>query len=277
MMPGVSKRLETQHVNLHYVDYGQPGSRGLVMLHGGGANTHWYDFIGPTLSQHCHALALDLRGHGDSTPVEPPLYTYDAYMDDIRALLQAEQLQRPVLMGHSMGGMLMVRYTSANVHDIGALIICDARPVYGEEDQERLHRTAQRPGREYKTKEDYVAHFRIRPDGLRAAPDVHRYIAECSCKQLPHGTWVHKIDRRTYAQRQMIDTLPLYTKITCPVLFLWAEHSRVSVGMIQQLRAACPHAEIAPVADSGHHLTLDQPQQTIRLVQDFLQRHQLIS
>jgi pimeloyl-ACP methyl ester carboxylesterase len=61
------------------------------------------------------------------------------------------------------------------------------------------------------------------------------------------------------------------------VLFLWAAHSRVSAGMIQQLRAACPHAEIAPVADSGHHLTLDQPEQTIRLVRDFLQRHQLIS
>jgi pimeloyl-ACP methyl ester carboxylesterase len=47
--------------------------------------------------------------------------------------------------------------------------------------------------------------------------------------------------------------------------------------MIQQLRAACPHVEIAPVADAGHHLTLDQPEQTSRLVQDFLQRHQLIS
>jgi pimeloyl-ACP methyl ester carboxylesterase len=75
---------------------------------------------------------------------------------------------------------------------------------------------------------------------------VHRYIAEFGCKQLPHGAWVHKIDRRTYAQRQRIDTLPLYAKITCPVLFLWAAHSRVSAGMIQQLREACPHAEIAP-------------------------------
>jgi pimeloyl-ACP methyl ester carboxylesterase len=145
-----------------------------------------------------------------------------------------------------MGGMLMVRYTSANVQDIGALIVCDARPVYGEEDQKRLQRTAQRPGREYETQEDYVAHFRIRPDGLRAAPNVHRYIAEFGCKQLPHGAWVHKIDRRTYAQRQMINTLPLYAQITCPVLFLWAAHSRVSAGMIQQLREACPHAEIAP-------------------------------
>ena len=75
----------------------------------------------------------------------------------------------------------------------------------------------------------------------------------------------------------MIDTLPLYKTITCPVLYLWAAHSRVSPEMIQQLREACPHIEIAPVADSGHHLTLDQPEQTIRLVRDFLQRHHLLT
>jgi pimeloyl-ACP methyl ester carboxylesterase len=75
----------------------------------------------------------------------------------------------------------------------------------------------------------------------------------------------------------MIDTLPLYRQITCPVLYLWAAYSRVTEEMIQGVREACPHAEIIPVAEAGHHLMLDQPQQTIALVQAFLQRHQLVS
>jgi pimeloyl-ACP methyl ester carboxylesterase len=276
-MPGVSKWLEGEHGNLHYVDYGGAGSRGLVMLHGGGANTHWFDFIGPTLAKHCHALALDLRGHGDSDHMDASVYTPDAYMDDIGALIEAEKLHQPILMGHSMGGMLMVRFTGARPQEVGALIVCDSRPVYGEADQERLQRTANRPGREYESQADYIAHFLIRPEGLRSTPEMHHYIAERAGKQLPHGAWVHKVDRQTYAHRPMIDTLPLYQQMTCPVLYLWAAYSRVTEEMIQGVREACPHVEIIPVAEAGHHLMLDQPQQTIALVQAFLQRHQLVS
>ena len=275
-MPGMSKKLSCEGVTLHYVDYGGTGSTGLVMLHGGGANTHWFDFIGPSLAKHGRALALDLRGHGDSSHMEPPIYTSDAYMQDIRALLEAEHLQQPILMGHSMGGMLLVKYTGTWPREVAALIVCDARPVYGVADQERLQNTARSPGREYATQDDYVAHFRIRPDGLRASSEVHQYIATHTGRQLPHGTWAHKIDRRVYAQRETIDTLPLYRRITCPVLFLQAESSRLTDEMVQQIKDACPQVEMTPVPDSGHHLTLDQPEQTIARVEDFLRRHRLV-
>ena len=276
-MQGVSKRLPGEHVDLHYIDYGGCGLRGLIMLHGGGANAHWFDFVGPTLATHCHALALDLRGHGDSSHMEPPIYTYDAYMQDIRALMDAEHLQHPILMGHSMGGMLLVKFTGTWPRDVGALIVCDARPVYEVEDRERLQRVAQFPGRTYSTQDDYIAHFRIRPDGLRAAPEVSRHIAATAGKQMPQGTWMHKIDRRVYAQREMIDTRPLWRQITCPALFLQAAESRLTHEMIAQIQTACPQVEIAQVEASGHHLTLDQPARTVELVQDFLRRQQLVT
>jgi pimeloyl-ACP methyl ester carboxylesterase len=276
-MPGVSKQLSCEDVTLHYVDYGGTGSTGLLMLHGGGANTHWFDFIGPSLARHCRALALDLRGHGDSSHMEPPGYTSEAYMRDIRALIEAEQLRFPILMGHSMGGMLLVKYTGTWPREVAALIVCDARPVYGVADRERLQSTGRSPGREYVSQADYVAHFRIRPDGLRASPEVHRYIAAHTGRRLPHGTWTHKIDRRVYAQRETIDTLPLYQQITCPVLFLRAESSRLTDEMAQHIKDACPQVEMTLVEASGHHLTLDQPEQTIARVEDFLRRHHLIS
>jgi pimeloyl-ACP methyl ester carboxylesterase len=277
-MAGISKHVQCRDVTLHYLDYGGTGTRGIVMLHGGGANAHWFDFIGPLLARHCRALALDLRGHGDSSQANPPVYTYDAYMQDIHTVLAAEQLDAPVLLGHSMGGMLMVKFAGTWPHAVGALIVCDTRPVYGPEDRDRLRRTGQHPGREYPTQEAYIAHFRIRPDGLRAPSDVHRYIAQFTGKQLPHGTWAHKIDRRVYAQREMIDTLPFWQRITCPALFLRAGHtSRVTSTMLQQLRDACPQVEIAEIEDAAHHLMLDQPELTAALIQDFLKRHQFLA
>ena len=271
------KSLQLDHVNLHYLDYGGEGRLSMLWLHGGGANAHWFDFVGPPLTQHGRVLAVDLRGHGDSTPVDPPVYTYDAYMADLRALFEAEQIHKPILLGHSMGGMLAVRYTGLWPLEVGALVICDARPVYSPEVADNLRQTGHRKGREYPSQEEYIAHFRIRPDGLRASQDVHRYIASYGGRQLPNGRWAHKIDRRAYTQREAIDTLLYWQQVTCPALYLRAEHSsRLTPEHLQQLQGVCPHVECVEITGAGHHLTLDQPAQTVTRVREFLQRHQLI-
>jgi pimeloyl-ACP methyl ester carboxylesterase len=267
-----SKRLQLNHVNLHYLDYGGTGPLAVLLLHGGGAHAHWFDFIGPSLTQHGRIIAVDLRGHGDSTPVDPPVYTYDTYLQDLRALLQAEQISTPVLLGHSMGGILAVKYAGTWPQEMQALIVCDSRPVYSPEAADFLRRTGQYRGREYTSEEDYVARFRIRPEGLRAPQKVHRYIARHAGRQSSNGQWVHKIDRQVYAQREAINTLPFWQQITCPTLFLHAEQgSRLTPKRIQQVQEACPQVGFAEVADAGHHLMLDQPDQTVALVKAFFQ------
>jgi pimeloyl-ACP methyl ester carboxylesterase len=272
-----SKYLQLEHVNLHYLDYGGPGPQTLVLVHGGGANAHWFDFIGPTLARSCRVLAVDLRGHGDSSWAEPPVYTFEAHMQDLRALFHAERLTAPLLLGHSMGGILLTQYTGTWPQDVGALIVCDSRPVYSEEAADLLQQLGQRPGRAYPTLAEYIARFRIRPDGLRAPQDVHHYIARSAARQLRDGTWMHKIDRRVYAQRTSLNTLPFWQHITCPALVLRAEHSsRLTPALLAQIREVCPHMESSDVAGAGHHLMLDQPEQTATLVRAFLQRHRCI-
>jgi pimeloyl-ACP methyl ester carboxylesterase len=198
-------------------------------------------------------------------------------MEDLRALFQAEHLTAPLLMGHSMGGILLTQYTGTWPQEVGALIVCDSRPVYSEEAADLLQQMGQRPGREYHTLEEYIAHFRIRPDGLRAPQAVHHYIARSAARQLPSGTWMHKIDRRVYAQRTSMNTLPFWQHITCPALVLRAEHSsRLTPALLQQICEVCPHMEWADVDGAGHHLMLDQPEQTVILVRAFLQRHRRI-
>ena len=233
--------------------------------------------VGPALARYCRVLAVDLRGHGDSSWAEPPVYTFEAYMQDLRTLFQAEHLAAPLLMGHSMGGILLTQYAGTWPQEIGALIVCDSRPVYSEEATGLLQQMGQRPGREYPTLEEYIAHFRIRPDGLRAPQAVHHYIARSAARQLPNGTWMHKIDRRVYAQRTSMNTLPFWQRIVCPALVLRAEHSsRLTPALLQQICEVCPHMEWSDVAGAGHHLMLDQPEQTATLIRAFLQRHHCI-
>jgi pimeloyl-ACP methyl ester carboxylesterase len=60
------------------------------------------------------------------------------------------------------------------------------------------------------------------------------------------------------------------------VLFLRAEQSsRLPAAQLLLIKDACPQVEFVEVAKAGHHLILDQPTQTVTLVQEFLRRHRL--
>lgn len=266
-----------EQVTLHCLDYGGPGPQTIACVQGGGANAHWYGFLGPLLARHCRVIAVDLRGHSDSSWAEPPVYAVEAHLADLRALFKATAIRTPMLLGHSMGGVLLTQYAGTWPQEIRVLIVCDSRPVYSLETAEGLQQTGLRPERESPSQEEYMAHFRIRPDGLRAPRDVHHYLASLAARQLPNGMWMHKIDRRVYAQRQPINTLPFWRRITCPAFILRAEQSpRLTLALLQQIRTVCPQMEWAEVMDAGHHAMLDQPEQTAQLIQTFLQRKQLL-
>ena len=69
LVTGLTERFESRSlggVALHAVHRGDPSRPKLVLLHGGGANAHWWDHLAPTLAERFHVVALDFRGHGDS-------------------------------------------------------------------------------------------------------------------------------------------------------------------------------------------------------------------
>ncbi|MGB2695174.1 MAG: alpha/beta fold hydrolase [Dehalococcoidia bacterium] len=86
----------------------QPSAKpAIVLVHGAASSalvwTHWQ-----TLLAECGwpSYAIDLRGHGRSTPVDLSSVSMYHYADDVRSLLL--QLSRPVVMGWSMGGLVAI-------------------------------------------------------------------------------------------------------------------------------------------------------------------------
>ena len=273
--PGTDKFLSLDHVDLHYIDYGGDSGHTIILIHGGGAHANWYDWLGPLLAHKFHVLSIDLRGHGDSRPREPASYDYDSYLDDIRAVLRKESVTKPVLLGHSMGGMLVVKYAGTYTDGISALIVCDALLSYDKDTINRLHGVGSRTGRGYDSLDEYVDSFRFRPDGGFIMPEVHDHIARKSGRKLLNGKWAHKIDRRTYACREEIDTLPYWGKITCPTLFIRPEHgTRFRTFFMDTIKSVCNvDVEFKTVTSSDHHFIIEQPLQTADFVLDFLQRN----
>jgi len=272
--PHTSRYVDVNGVRLHYLDYGGEGKRPLLCLHGGGAHAHWFDFVASEFTPHFHVLSLDNRGHGDSAWAEPPIYNYEQYVSDLHGFVEKLDLRDPVLMGHSMGGMVSLVYVANHPGRAKGLIIIDSTLVITEENLAGLVARGKHGGKGHATLESYVRDFKLRPVETEATPEMLRYMASYSARPFEDGLWRHKIDRRVMATRTPIDGVPCFAKIKIPALLVKAGLSnRVTPAIIAGARTGCPQLELAEVPNSEHHITLDNPAGLRPVVRGFLDRH----
>src|SRR5262245_47636309 len=105
-MPEYSERFfRSGALRIHFRDWGNSGAPPLVVVHGLRDHSHSFDDLSCGLRDHFHVLALDLRGHGDSETT--PYYDFGHFVLDLRNMVRALRLERPILLGHSMGGEIV--------------------------------------------------------------------------------------------------------------------------------------------------------------------------
>jgi pimeloyl-ACP methyl ester carboxylesterase len=268
-----SRFVTANGLKLHYLDYGTAGLPTMLCVHGGAANGHWFDFVAPELRAGYHVLALDLRGHGDSDWIDPPAYQYAQYAADVAAVVEKLNLNDFVLIGHSMGGTVSLVYATTYPGRVKKLIIVDTTMSLAPDRIAKLHEVGSRKGTNYPTQEELVARYRLRPGTSMAAPGVVRHIARMSSRQGADGTWRYKFDRNVYATREPLNGVLLWDRIRIPSLVVKGGRSpRITPEIAAEVKARCPHVELAEIPESDHHVTLDNPSGFVRAVRPFLAR-----
>src|SRR3954452_3730914 len=92
---------------IHYLAWGQPGRRGLVFVHGGGAHAHWWTHVAARFADEFRVVAVDLSGHGASAHRET--YAFEQWTEEVVAVADAGAIDGPpVVVGHSMGGFVTI-------------------------------------------------------------------------------------------------------------------------------------------------------------------------
>jgi len=127
-----SHNIVLRHQRFHYLEWGDPGAQPVVLLHGGHQSAHSWDLVSLHLADRYRVLALDQRGHGDSEWARDGDYCNYTMSLDARAFIETLGLDRPLVMGHSMGGrnsMLMEKHAPGLMR---ALVIVDVGPETAE-------------------------------------------------------------------------------------------------------------------------------------------------
>jgi len=254
---------------LHWGGEDRRGPRGspatVVLLHGGGANAHWWDHVAPRLAERFRVVALDFRGHGDS---DHPDETYvGAFDDDLVALLEHLDVPRVALVGHSMGGRVALDH-AARHDDVAAVVAVDVSRGASTRSR-RIARLALTLRRTYETREEAVRRYRFLPASAHASEACRLHIAEHSVRREPDGRFGFKFDPRWFGLPPRPRPDP--SRISCPTLIVrGAESPLLTAEGVESLLEELSDGRAVVVEGAGHHVHLDRPEAFLDEVLPFL-------
>ena len=253
-------------VFLHALHWGDESDPPIVLLHGGGANAHWWDHLAVALGRHRHVLALDFRGHGDSDyPEELEVGGFNA---DLEALCEHLGTESLALVGHSMGAQVALDHASRHGKTRKLVLLDLARGASPR--SRRIARLALALRRSYPSRDEAIDRYRVIPPSDRIPPTLLRQIAEQSVHQEEDGRWGFKFDPRWFGIPSR--PAPDLAGVRAPVLLLrGAESKLLSPKGADELVAELADARLRTIPQAGHHVHLDQPEQTRARLFEFLE------
>jgi pimeloyl-ACP methyl ester carboxylesterase len=229
----------------------------VVFLHGIGGGRHgWATQQAHVARLGWRSLAWDMPGYGDSPMVSP--YDFAQLAQSLLRMLDAAQVQRAVLVGHSMGAMVALQAWTQTPGRITAMVLAASSPAFGHADGDFQQQfLAQRlapldAGRTMGDIADKLIPAMSAPGGDAAK----LYPAYQSMSVVPPETYRAALQALVqFEQRAALPTL------TVPVLCLAAEHDRMAPpAVMARMAQKIPGARCTCLAAAGHLLHLEQPE-----------------
>jgi pimeloyl-ACP methyl ester carboxylesterase len=245
-----------------------------LLLHGGAANTHWWDWVAPELAGAFRVLALDFPGHGQSMWPRPPRYRMQDFVAAVVGFAKSLGIRRLDLVGHSMGGKVGMLVAAGQARLVNHLVIVDATPEVSPEGLAEMRQIATRPLRLFPSRQGAARAFRLIPREMMTAPSRLRALATRSAWHRGRGRWSIGPDREFFGRVVPQVAWPVLPRIRCPTLILRAERSSIlSRQTAARMREAIPHASLLEVPNTSHHLTLERPRRVAAAIRRFLTGH----
>lgn len=264
-----SSHFVSQRLRLRVVDWGNEGAAPLVLVHGGRDHARSFDAVALALRGAWHVVAPDLRGHGESDWAAGGSYTMAELVLDLAALVDRLGPEPPVLVGHSLGGAIVLQYAGLHPERVRKVVAIEGlgpSPSMRAEQlalgaAERLGRFVDavrrldgRAARTYPSLEAAAARMREQHAFLSEAQALHLTLH--GARRLEDGSYGWRYDpyiRTPSPVRPDFEGLEaLWGRIACPVLLVRGTTSWASDPVVDGRAAAFRDARLANVEGAGH-------------------------
>lgn len=256
----VERDIDVNGISLRVVIWGELSApdRAVLLVHGITANSRSWFQLGPALAERgWYAVALDLRGRGRSGKPASG-YGVPFHVNDLLALNRALGLERPHLIGHSLGARIGIWLAALYPGQLGKLALVDAGGILPPDTFQAIAPALLRLGTVYQSRAAYL-------EAMLASPHIPdepfwRAYYDYDAEDLADGTVISSVPKAAIDEENavnfftQIDALPPYIK--APTLIVRATEGLLGDEKGQILPAAEAERLQGQIAGS-HVATID--------------------
>jgi pimeloyl-ACP methyl ester carboxylesterase len=243
----------------------------ILCIHGITANSRFWDCLASAVSPHHRVIAMDLRGRGLSD--KPPTgYSIEHHCKDVLALMNNRGLERPVLMGHSLGAFISLVFAAQNPQRVDRLILVDGGGKLTETQMARVFAgikpSLDRLGQVFPSLEAYFAQMKQAPY-LQPWNSYMETYFRYEIEEVQGGVRprVHPKHIEEEARNLgKVDSEEFYVKVTCPTLILRATKGMIAEDdlvlpedVAERMVHQIPKAKRVDLEGTNHYSILFQP------------------
>jgi pimeloyl-ACP methyl ester carboxylesterase len=233
----------------------------LVFIHGSGDNRHIWRLQMEQFGKG-QALALDLPGHGERADTFPAEVMIQDYAQAVYRIIKDElELERPIIVGHSLGGAIALMMALEHRDELGGLILL------GTGARLRVHPTLLTEALEFPDRaQRHLVEAAVLPEHI---PTFTGAILE------DQGTPKAGILYRDLRACDMFDITARLPEITVPTLILCGHEDKLtppkySQFLAEKLTAVKQGATLRVIPDAGHYVMREQAENVNRAIADWL-------
>ncbi|GGW94841.1 alpha/beta fold hydrolase [Alteromonas halophila] len=254
----------------------------VIGLHGFLDNASSLQPLAPYL-QRTRFISLDLPGHGLSSHRPPGAqYNQADYLQDLYALIEQQQWDKVILLGHSLGGILASIFAGLFPERVAGLISLDVCGPLTEDAS-----TTAKQMRESIVNRHQKRRNQLKPVELDKAVEARCSVADIAPEQARvilsrnltqdasgHSFWASDPRVRTRSTLRLTESQAkaIMQQIDCPILFTAASRSFKKTAMVYQQRASWFANARCENIEGGHHAHMEAPDESGPLIRAFVEQ-----
>jgi pimeloyl-ACP methyl ester carboxylesterase len=252
-------------MELNYQKYGEGFP--LIILHGLFGSLDNWQTVSRRLGEIAQVFALDLRNHGRSPHSDS--FNYDVLVDDVREFMDARELKRANLLGHSMGGKTAMHFALRHPDRVEKLVVADIAPKAYPPWHEPIFKAML-------SLDLGKYHHRQELDMALAASVNSAPVRQFLLKNVARdesGAFMWKINLLALLQNYpgLNDAIEGDRTFMGSTLFIRGEHSEyITDSDTNGIRRLFPKAELVTIEGAGHWVQADAPEAFIDKVANFI-------
>lgn len=241
----------------------------LIILHGLFGSADNWQTLGKAFAENFQVYFVDQRNHGRSEHMI--VHTYDSMAEDLEAFMEQEGIEKAHLLGHSMGGKTVMRFTQMFEEKVISLVVADmgikSYPPHHQLILEALNSFDPAEISSRSEAEDELRKY-IKEEG------IVQFLLKNLYRSKPKGyAWRFNLPVLEAAMSDILEELP-DMQVNTQTLFIRGEKSDyIQDEDMEDIKVLFPHAEFETVSNAGHWLHAENPEEFFSKVNAYLKKH----